>query len=96
VGWFVLVGHEIDGIPGRANEKDLEDRVPGAPIEGPENIDISGYIYHKIECLRFKRYARARLDDFVSFRDSGARGAVLGSRAAIEDVRLSGASYAAI
>jgi hypothetical protein len=76
VGGLVRRGHDIYGVPGRGEEEDLEDGVPGAVGEGPEYVDVPGDIYYKIEGLGFEGDAGARLKvgvRGVSFGRLGAR-----------------------
>jgi hypothetical protein len=53
VGRLVVVEHEVDGVRGGADKDDLEDGVVQrlALVEGPEEIDVSRYVYDEVEEL---------------------------------------------
>lgn len=54
VGGFVGCCHEVDCVAGCTEEEQLESGVVGAVGEGPEDIEVAGYVYDEVESLRFE------------------------------------------
>lgn len=54
VGRLVGCGHQVDGVPARGEEKQFEYCVIGRVGEGPEEVEVAGYIDYKVEGLGFE------------------------------------------
>ena len=51
---LVRCGHQVDGVAGRGEEEQLEDGVVKAVAEGPEEVEVAGYIDDQVQRLRFE------------------------------------------
>jgi hypothetical protein len=79
MGGLVAGGHEVDGIARGGKEKKLEDGVVGGVGEGPEQIEVAGYVDDKVQSLRFEGDTGAGLGGLLERTWKGGLPAWLGA-----------------
>jgi hypothetical protein len=66
VGRLVGCCHEVDCVAGGGEEEDLVDGVVGAVGEGPEDVEVAGYVDDEVEGLGFEGYSCAGLGGLLA------------------------------
>jgi len=59
VGGFVGGGHEVDGVAGGCEEEQFEGGVVEGIGEGPEEVEVTGYVDEEVKGLGFEGDAGA-------------------------------------
>ena len=66
LGRFVVIEHEVEGVGLGGEEEELENGVvEGSGGEGPEDVEVAGYVDYHVKSLGFEGDAGAALDRLV-------------------------------